>query len=82
MKKYGDKIVDAIEKPDVVFDDHKNSMTAMFVKRVDDNGVNVIVKLAMTNDDNDRSFVTTMHSIGKNGLKRLEKKNKTIYSRG
>lgn len=79
--KYGTYITAVIESPDIIFDDHKNAMTAMFVKEIDEAGMNVVVKLAMRGNGADRSFVVTMHSIGSKGIKRLEKKNKTVYSR-
>ena len=78
--EYSSCIADAIENPDFILDDHKNPMTALFIKKVDDNGMNVIVSLAMEGDDN-RSFVVTMHKIGLSSLRRYVKKNTIIYSK-
>ena len=79
-KKYGDKIIEAIEYPDLVVDDRKNPMTAMFIKKSDNPGINVVVKLALK-DESDESFVVTMHAIGEKRLKTLLRHSKIIYNR-
>ena len=80
-EKYGDKIVETIEMPDMILDDKKNPMTAMFIKKSYEPGINVIVKLAL-NSEKDDSFVVTMHAIGEKRLKTLLKHSRIIYNRG
>ena len=79
-KKYGDLIPDAIEEPDLVLNDSKNTNTALFIKKTGDSGINVVVKLANVDDSDDRSFVVTMHAVGESSLRRLKRKNELIYS--
>lgn len=80
--KYKDFIAEAIQQPDIILNESKHPMTAMFVKRIESSGMNVIVKLALATDDGDRSFVVTMHAIGEKRLKRLKKAHKVIYNSG
>ena len=70
-----------IENPDLILDDHKNPLTAMFIRSFEDIGVNVIVKLALSSELENRSFVVTIHPVGERSIQKLEKKNKVVYKR-
>lgn len=70
-----------IEHPDLILDDHKNHLTAMFIRSFKDIGVNVIVKLALSSETENRSFVVTIHPVGERSIHKLEKKNKVVYKR-
>ena len=70
-----------IENPDLILDDHKNPLTAMFIRSFEDIGVNVIVKLALSSEPENRSFVVTIHPVGERSIQKLEKKNKVVYKK-
>ena len=70
-----------IENPDLILDDHKNPFTAMFIRRFEAMGVNVIVKLALRSEPESRSFIVTVHPVGERSIQKLEKKNKVVYKR-
>lgn len=70
-----------IENPDLILEDHKNPFTAMFISSFTDLGVNVVIKLALSNDPKDRSFIVTVHPVGERSIHKLEKKNKVIYKK-
>ncbi len=80
---YGDKITATIEQPDYILDDAKNSATALFVKRVEQSNLNVVVRLKIEGSDADdlHSSVITMYRLGDKTLKRLLKKNKLLYTK-
>ena len=75
---YSRYIATAIQSPFLILADYKNVRTAMFVGRTEREGINVIVKLARAEDEDDRSFVVTMHPIGPKRLHRLAKANPII----
>lgn len=53
----------------------------MFIRRFEEVGVNVIVKLALSNKLENRSFVVTIHPVGERSIQKLEKKNKVVYKK-
>ena len=65
FSEYGDLIASTISDPDLVLDDHKNPMTAMFIKKVDENGMNVVVRLSMVESLEDRSHPVYRDTKGK-----------------
>lgn len=71
----------AIQSPDLILEDHRNPLTAMFIRSFREAGVNVVVKLAMSNDMGNRSFVVTVHPVGERSVRKLERKNKIVYKR-
>ena len=78
---YNVYIPDAIENPDCVLEDIKNEDTAMFVKRVDHSGINVIVRLAYRNNGQGKtSSILTMYCIGEKRLRRLLRQNPVLYN--
>ncbi len=76
--KYIDPV---IENPDLILEDHKNPLTAMFIRSFGEAGVNVVIKLAMSSDTGNRSFIVTVHPAGERSIKKLERKNKVVYKR-
>lgn len=76
--KHVDEVIAA---PDLILEDHKNPMTAMFIRSFGTEGINVVVKLTLLRDDNQRSFVVTVHPVGARSIKKLERKNKVVYNR-
>lgn len=74
-------LIPAIQEPDLILDDHKNPLTAMFIKCFDEAGINVVIKLALSSDENSRSFVVTIHPVGARSIQKLSKKNIVVYNR-
>ena len=70
-----------IENPDLILDDHKNPLTAMFIRSFEEIGVNVVIKLALSSDLDSRSFIVTIHPVGARSIQKLEKKNKVVYKK-
>ena len=71
----------AIHSPTFILEDSKNANTAMFIKQVEDTNMNVIVKLALKDDEPSlESSIITMHRLGATTLKRLVKKNPIVYT--
>ena len=77
-----DHVESVIEAPDLILEDHKNPMTAMFIRSFEELGVNVIIKLALSSNKEDRSFIVTIHPVGERSIKKLENKNKVVYKSG
>ncbi len=77
----GDKIGEAIEYPSYILEDAKNHSSAMFIKKITETNMNVIVKMKIDGVDGDdlHSSVITMYKLGEKTLKRLIKKNKILY---
>ncbi|MBE5807233.1 MAG: hypothetical protein E7317_02710 [Clostridiales bacterium] len=78
--KYSSFIRNAIEQPEIILEDHKNPNTAMFIGKTDNSRINVLVKLAYRENAYDRSFIVTMFPVGERSVKKLERRNKTIYN--
>lgn len=76
--KYIDSL---IENPDLILDDHKNPMSTMFIRRFEEIGVNIVIKLALRGDLESRSFIVTIHPVGARSIQKLEKKNKVVYKK-
>lgn len=78
---YHTHIREAIEDPDYVIEDADKESTVMFVKRIADAGINVIVVLAYENGDSSiESSVLTMYRIGTKRLRRLLRNNPVLYN--
>ncbi len=76
---YQSFIPSAIQDPFLILEDVRNTRTAMFIGKTTQEGVNVIVRLARAEDEQDRSFVVTMYPIGNKRLRRLARTNPVIY---
>lgn len=77
---YHSHISAAIESPDYVLEDSKNENTALFVKRVEDTNINVVVKLAyIGNSEGNLSSIMTMYCMGIKRLRRMLRNNQVLY---
>lgn len=79
---YGNMLGEIIEEPDYILEDYKNANTAMIIKHIDNTNINVILRLAIGNDDiHTKNSIMTLYRIRNKNLKKLQEKNKTIYKR-
>lgn len=77
FEKYG-KI--AIESPNAVIRDLKNTGTVFYVKHLADTNLNVVVRLVTQVDDQTRfNSVMTFYRIRSSNLEKLISKNKLLY---
>ena len=75
-------ISEAVTAPDFVIEDADQDSTAMFIKWIEEEGINVIVQLAYEgNSSNLLSSVMTMYRIGTKRLRRLLRNNPVLYRR-
>jgi len=71
-----------ILNPREILEDHKNNNTLLFVDKLEQNNLNVIIKLStINNDKHPKNSVMTAWIIRDSNLKKLRKKNKIIYNR-
>jgi len=71
-----------IEKPDYILKDYKNENTAMIIKHIDNTNVNIILRLAIANDNkHNKNSIMTLYRIRDKNLKKLQEKNKIVYKR-
>ena len=71
-----------ILNPREILEDHKNNNTLLFVDKLEQNNLNVIIKLStINNDKHPKNSVMTAWIIRDSNLKKLRKKNKIIYKR-
>ena len=55
---------------------------AMVIKSIDDNNINIIIKLAIGKDKiHSKNSIMTMYRVRNKNLKKLMEKNKTIYKK-
>ncbi len=79
---YANVLNDIIEEPDYILKDYKNENTAMVIKHIDNTNINVILRLAIGNDNiHTKNSIMTLYRIRDKNLKKLQEKNKTIYKR-
>ena len=76
---FGRYIPDAITNPDMVLKSHGDKETAMFIKRVNDSGLAVMVKVAQSQNRLDRTFVKTIHPVGTRSINKMKRKNQIVY---
>ena len=71
-----------ILNPKEILEDHKNNNTLLFIDKLEQNNLNVIIKLStINNDKHPKNSVMTAWIIRDSNLKKLRKKNKIIYKR-
>ena len=75
----GQHIPNAITNPDMVLKSHSDKETAMFIKRVNESGLAVMVKVAQSQNRSDRTFVKTMYPVGTRSINKLKRKNQIVY---
>lgn len=79
---YANMMPEIIENPDYILKDYKNENTAMVIKHIDNTNVNIILKLAVTEDNiHTKNSIMTMYRIRDKNVKKLKEKNKTIYKK-
>ena len=77
---YFDNLLDIINYPDYILKDYKNNNTAMIIKHINENNVNVIIRLAVENDKiHCKNSIMTLYRIRDKNLKKLMQKNKCVY---
>ena len=81
-----EKIMKNINKvilnPREILEDHKNINTLLFIDKIEENNLNVIIKLSTVNNEkHPKNSVMTAWIIRESNLKKLRKKNKIIYNR-
>ncbi len=82
FEEYANKLTEILQEPNYILVDHKNDNTAMVIKHIDKTNINVILKLAITNDDiHTKNSIMTLYRLRDKNLKKLQEKNKTIYKR-
>ena len=71
-----------IKEPDYILEEVKNELTAMIIKHIENTNINVILKLAMKNDNiHTKNSIMTLYRIRDKNLEKLIKKNKIIYKK-
>ena len=79
FKQYGSVTV---ETPDIIVKDCINTNTVFMIKRLENTNLNVVAKLILDTDQSNRkNSVMTFYRIRNSNLKKLEKKNKTLYKK-
>ena len=74
--------VETVNNPDYALKDYKNTDTALFLKKIEDYSINLVVKLSASNSDkNMENSTITVYRVRKREVKRLQKKNKIIFDK-
>ena len=82
LEMYINMLTEIIEQPDYILKDYKNENTAMVIKHIDDTNLNIIIKLAIGNDEiHIKNSIMTLYRVRNKNLKKLMQKNKTIYKK-
>ena len=82
FEEYANKLIEILQEPNYILVDHKNDNTAMLIKHIDKTNINVILKLAITNDNiHTKNSIMTFYRLRDKNLKKLQEKNKTIYKK-
>ena len=77
---YFNNAKEIIEQPDYILEDIKNINTVMFIKHIQDTNINIIVRLAVENDDkHPKNSIMTFYRLRNSNLRKMVNKNKTIY---
>ncbi len=71
-----------VNNPDLVLLDEKNAQTVMYVGGIDEGHLNIIIKLILADESLDiKNSIMTAYRLGDKTLRRLKKKNRTLYSK-
>lgn len=77
---YFNNAKEIIEQPDYILEDIKNINTMMFIKHIQDTNINIIIRLAVENDDkHPKNSIMTFYRLRNSNLRKMINKNKTIY---
>lgn len=78
MKHYKEGILD----PDLIYEDHKNARSVIYVKNFTDSSEALYMRLVLAGDNpNYKNSIISGHMVGEDTLKRIKKKNKLLYSK-
>lgn len=73
---------EVIEEPDYILKDNKNENTAMVIKHIEETNINIIIRLAVENDDvHCKNSIMTFYRVRDKNLKKLIEKNKSVYNK-
>ena len=78
-ESYSHWVTATIEAPDYVLRDDRNDRTAAFIRHAEGSNLNVVVKLAVANEEGKMSSIITLYPISPKRLKRLLRKEMIIY---
>lgn len=79
---YGNMLLEIIQEPDYILKDSKNINTAMIIKHIEETNINVILRLAVMNDEiHAKNSIMTFYRVRDKNVKKLQEKNKTIYKK-
>jgi len=82
FEKYINILPEILEEPDYILKDYKNDNTAMVIKHIEDTNINIILKLAITNDRiHTKNSIMTFYRVRDKNIKKLQEKNKTVYKK-
>lgn len=79
---YFSSAIEIINNPDYILKDNKNTDTAMVIKHIEDTNINIIIRLAIENDEiHCKNSIMTFYRIRDKNVKKLMEKNKTVYKK-
>ena len=82
FEKYVNILPEILKEPDYILKDYKNDNTAMVIKHIEDTNINIILKLAITDDKiHTKNSIMTFYRVRDKNLRKLQEKNKTIYKK-
>ncbi len=80
FEKYFNYIRSVIENPNYILKDYKNDNTVMFIRKIENTNLNVIIRLAIKFDEkHNKNSVITMYRIRDKNLVKLIHRNECIY---
>lgn len=82
FEKYINTLPKVLKEPDYILRDYKNDNTAMVIKHIEDTNINIILKLAITDDKiHTKNSIMTFYRLRDKNFRKLQEKNKTIYKK-
>ena len=79
---YSNMQSEVLINPDYILKDYKNINTAMVIKHINTTNINIILRLAIANDNiHTKNSIMTLYRIRDKNLIKLQEKNKTIYKK-
>ncbi len=79
---YSNMLSEVLINPDYILKDYKNINTAMVIKHINTTNINIILRLAIVNDNiHTKNSIMTLYRIRDKNLIKLQEKNKTIYKK-
>lgn len=79
---YSNRMTEIIQEPDYILKDYKNENTAMVIKHIDNTNLNIILKLAVSNDEKHfKNSIMTFYRVRDRNLRKLQQKSETVYKK-